>query len=449
VLFGHPVVHVAPIVYPPVDPIALIVYVLLLTVVALLTMQRPAYGLCALILTEPFAFYHAAFATTLTLPKIAVLGVLLGLWTHPNAFATLATRASWRILTAGLLVLAATLLSYAHALHHAPVIRESLKIVEYLLLFCAVTAAYRLDPDRRLVRTAFVCAALLVSLLALGEELTGAPSGLWINGHVVPRIAGPLEGPNQLAGYLDVALPVTMALAMWQPGTLTWIALFFISFADFLTFSRGGLIGGSVAAAIVLYVVRRNVWITLRPLIAGVLAGILVDTAWALQLHLGGARGAVAAFRLDLEDTESSYGGGVGTRSELWHAAITLWKSHKIFGIGAGNFELEIPLTGLHGVKTHANSLYLQALVEGGIPLFAATLWLTYVSIATFIRDRLESPFVAGAMAASAALMLHQIIDFLTFFPKVGGEWWIVLGLACAELAIAARVPQTGRYACA
>jgi O-antigen ligase len=84
--------------------------------------------------------------------------------------------------------------------------------------------------------------------------------------------------------------------------------------------------------------------------------------------------------------------------------------------------------------------LYLQSLVEGGIPLFAATLWLVFTSIGTFVRKRMESPFVVAAFAASVALALHQVVDFLTFYPKVGGEWWIVLALGAAELAVPAQV---------
>lgn len=442
VLFGHPVVHVAPIVYPPIDSTALIVYVALLTAVTLLTMRRPVYGVCALILVEPFAFYHEALATTITLPKVAILGVLLGISTYPNALAPLASKTPLRLLIAGLLVLAATLLSFAHATYHAPVIRESLKVVEYLLLFCAVVAAYRLDPERRAVRIAVIWSVIAVALLALGQEIIGAPSGLWINGHQIPRIAGPLEGPNQLAGFFDVALPLTLALAMEKQDLLSTIGLFLVAWADFLTFSRGGLIAAIVSIVVVAFVLRSPLRTWIKPLIGGVLAGAIVDAAWVFQLHLG----LFASLRFD--DMESSYGGGVGTRSELWHAAMVLWKSHKFFGVGAGNFELEIPLTGLKGVRTHANSLYIQSLVEGGIPLFAATLYLTYTSIASFVRDRAASPFITAAIAGSIALMLHQIIDFLTFYPKVGGEWWIALALAAAELAVPAAY-YSQKLACA
>ncbi len=440
-IFGHPVINAVPV-YPPVDPLALVVYVTVFVSVSLVTTRQPAYGVCALILLEPFAFYHQAFDTTVTVPKVALLGVLLGVSVYPNALAPLLSKTASRVFTAGLLVLAATLLSLAHAAYHAPVIRESLKTVEYLLIFCAVIAAYRLDPDRRSIRIAVIWAAIAVAILALGQELVGAPSGLWINGHEVPRIAGPLEGPNQLAGYLDVALPLTLALAMDQPDALSAAGLFFIAFADFLTFSRGGLIAGAIACVVVAWILRRPLLLWIKPLAGGLFAGLLVVAAWVLQLHLGGLW---PVFRVD--DVESTYGGGVGTRSELWHAAIALWKTHKIFGIGAGNFELEIPLTGLKGVRTHANSLYLQSLVEGGIPLFAATLWLTYTSIAAFVRERACSPFVAAAIAGSVALMLHQIIDFLTFYPKVGAEWWILLALAAAELAVPATYLQ--KTACA
>jgi O-antigen ligase len=116
-----------------------------------------------------------------------------------------------------------------------------------------------------------------------------------------------------------------------------------------------------------------------------------------------------------------------------------MWRDRPLLGVGAGNFELELPQYGLFGVRTHANSWYLQSLAEGGIVLFAATIALLTAVIATFARPlarlRNASPWVVAALAASLALALHQIVDYLVFYPKVGGAWWLLLGIAAAALS--------------
>ena len=68
---------------------------------------------------------------------------------------------------------------------------------------------------------------------------------------------------------------------------------------------------------------------------------------------------------------------GLGTRRQLWDAAWRLWLRHPWLGVGAGNFELELGQAGYPELHTHANSGYLQALVEKGIPGIGALLWLT------------------------------------------------------------------------
>lgn len=423
-----------PAVYPPLDTLGLMFYAAFFVGVTLLTLRRPALGACVLIVVVPFALYQQALHLTITLPKVAVLGVLLGLSAYPDAFAPLAAKAPWRILTAGVFVLCATLVSFVHATHTLPVIRESLKMGEYLVIFCAVVAAYRLDPDRRAFANAILGSAIAVSVLALAQEVFGSTSVLLVNGHPLPRIAGPLEGPNQLAGYFDVALPAALAFSVRDRSTLARTAVFFIVFADILTFSRGGLAGAAAAILTVAIVFHGQLREAIAPLATGIAAGIAVAFSWGIVADSIGM--------LRWWNYQSTYAGGVGTRPELWHAAIVLWRAHPLFGIGAGNFELEIPLTGLRGVRTHANSLYLQALVEGGIPLIAATVWLVYVSISTFVRQRMESPFIVAALAGSIALALHQAVDFLTFYPKIGAEWWIVLALGAAESAVAIRMQQ-------
>ncbi len=418
------------------DSLTLVAFVAFFLAVTLLTIRRPAYGISVLIIAQPFTFSQGFATTTLALPKVALLAVLLGLLAYRDAFVPIGERAPWRIVFAGMLVLGATVFSFGHAVYHDAVMRETLKILEYIVLFCAVVAAYRLDPDRTTIRTAMLGTAIAVAVIALSQELIGAPSAMLLNGHPIPRIAGPLEGPNQLAGYFDVALPFALAFAIGESSILANAALFLIVVTDILTFSRGGLIGAIAGVASVALVARHNLRAPFIAMGAGLAAGLGVAVSWGIVAHTIG-------LERFWDFSESDYAGGVGTRPQLWRAAWTLWLRNPIFGVGAGNFEREIPLTGLRGVRTHANSLYLQSLVEGGVFGLAATLWLVYTSIATFAQEQLRSPFILAAFGASIALALHQVVDLLTFYPKVGGEWWIVMGLGAAEVAVLAHVRQT------
>ncbi len=346
-----------PAAYPPLDAIGLMFYAAFFIGVTLLTMRKAAYGACVLIAVVPFAFYQEAFGTEITLEKTALLGVLLGLSAYRDAFAPLAEKAPWRILVAGILVLCAMLISFVHAAHPDPVIRETLKVAEYVLIFCAVVAAYRLDPDRRALANAAFVTTIAVCALALAQEVTGSTSVLLVSGHTLPRITGPLEGPNQLAGYFDAAIPLALAFIVRERSGIARIALFAAICTDILTFSRGGLAGAAIAILAVAFASRSQLRAAIVPITAGIAAGLAVLFSWALVTH------SLAVLRL--WNSDSSPAGGVGTRPELWRAAITLWREHPVFGVGAGNFELDIPMTGLQGVRTHANSLYLQALSGG------------------------------------------------------------------------------------
>ncbi len=64
------------------DPLSAALFVAAFVAAALLTSRRAAYGLAALILATPFAFAHDILGTSITLPKVVLLGVLLGLTTY-------------------------------------------------------------------------------------------------------------------------------------------------------------------------------------------------------------------------------------------------------------------------------------------------------------------------------------------------------------------------------
>lgn len=414
----------------PLDPFSAVFFAAAFVAAAMLTTRRPAYGLCALLLTTPIAFAHDFAATTITLPKCVLLGVLLGLTTYAGVAGRLRRRPVPLFAGVFSFYVLATVLSVLDAAHPAAVVRETLKWVEYAAFFVAAFSCYALDADDAMLVAVASLTGIAVALSALVQEIAGAPSGLYIGAAIVPRIAGLLEGPNQLSAYCTIAVATLGAWTLVRRTALLDIALGLVVFADVLTFSRAGIVSLPIVAAIVVLWAGRRAWPALVPALLGAIAGAGGAVWWAIYAHTPGI------LRVSL--ASSAYAGGVGNRSELWGAALRMWRDHPLLGVGAGNFELDLPQYGVYGVRTHANSWYLQSLAEGGIVLFLATLTMVGTSIGAFLekpmvaRLRAQPPWVVAALAASVALALHQSVDDFVFYPKVGSAWFLLLGIAAA-----------------
>src|SRR5665213_1671528 len=138
----------------PLDPLAAIIFVAVFVAAALLTLRRPAFGLCALIAAVPFALYRDLLGTTVTIPKVVLVGVVLGLTAHAGRFSSLRLMPIRGILIAAGCLIAATALSILQAGSHGAAVRETLKLVEYAIAFLAAYVCFKLDPDDGLVQLA-------------------------------------------------------------------------------------------------------------------------------------------------------------------------------------------------------------------------------------------------------------------------------------------------------
>jgi O-antigen ligase len=423
-------------VFPPVDALSIAVYAALGAVVFVAVRIRPVDAIVALVATAPFDWSHAIGPTTLTFDKVALVAAVLALAARRPPLAIYSHGAPRALLVAILAVLAATVLSFGVARYHGPVLRESFKSLQYVLVFAVAAVSWAMDPDRRRVRLAVTLTVAAVAILALAQEFTGSNSGVWIQAwpfpKAYPRIAGPLEGPNQLSGYLGIALPFLAVWSLERASCLVLTASALAVAALVLSLGRAGLLCGIVAVAIVFAIRRRA---ARAPIVvvfgASLLAAAIVIASW---------------HNVNLAERFFSLGdplgyGAVGTRRVLWQAAITLWLQHPLLGVGAGNYELLLPTVGVHGVRTHANEWYLQALVEGGIPLLLATFALVWASIAPFVRA-LRDDLCLAAFAASIGFALHGLVDYLMFYPKVGIMWFALLGLAAAAARAAEPNPR-------
>ena len=410
----------------PVDAISLLVYLLCAVAVGALTRRRPALGVAALLVLAPFDLARYVGPTTITTLKAGLIGMLAALaFSRPDlaAFRTAPVRV---MLTAFAATLAAIVLSALHAQHLGPVVREGFKEGEYLLLFLGADAAFATDPDDRPFWRTLEFAVVLVCVSALAEYALGAHSGLAVSGHSLPRIAGALEGPNQLAGYLDVALPVLVARALVHRDRVLTGVILLATITDVLTISRSGVVGAAVGVVVVLLVLRPFSSAAWR---FGGLMLVIAALGIALALRAGVPTGY---FTLDQATQSADH---LGNRSQLWRAAVALWRTSPVVGVGAGNYELDLGEVGLRGVRTHANSIYLQSLAETGVVGLTATVALFAVTIVILGRSGVRRPLVVGALGAAVALASHQVLDDLFFFPKVASAYWLVVGVAIAEIA--------------
>lgn len=432
-------------VYPPVfepphyalGPLHALFFLAIAVAVGLLAYRRPALGVGALILCVPFAEARYIVGTSITVPKAALAGFVIALIVHRTSLRVLSERPVRALLLGFGAILAAIVLSVLHAQHADAVAREFVKWLAYAVVFVAVVVGFAYDPDDRPIWTALIAVAFIEAAEAGFQLLFGAASGVFVGTHQVPRVAGSLEGPNQFAGWLNLLLPVLFARMLTDRNRWLVAATVLCALAEAATLSRSGIVAAVVGAAVVLFVTRPARGVRLGFAFGAVaFAAILVTVGLAVGLE--------ARFFSLAEVPQPDH---LGTRAILWSAALDLWRSSPLVGIGAGNFEFDVGMAGHPEVRTHANSLYLQALSETGLVGLAATAFMLWTVFSTFARSFSRRPLLIGVFAGNVALALHQVFDYLWFFPKVGVFWAVLLAIGVVEL-LAARddagpVPET------
>ncbi|MHB8147088.1 MAG: O-antigen ligase family protein [Vulcanimicrobiaceae bacterium] len=390
-----------------------------------LARRRPVFAAVALIVSAPFALYYHIHGTTITLPKAVLIGSALGLVLRWPIAYRLPGRTFWLLFGAQALLIASMIVSLVHAANIHAALRETLKDIEFLATFTIAYIAYRTDPDELLIRWALAATTVLVAVPALMQEFTGAPEGLMLLGHSIARIAGPLEGPNQLGAYLGIMVPTIAAFVALRPSMgFERIALALGALATVLTFSRGGIAGLLLAFAIIL-LLRHH-----RERARGIAIALAFGFVALFAIACGAMSGHLPDASLIFGQSTDAYNGGLGTRAELWGGADTLWREHSLFGVGPGNFELEISRFA-PGVRTHANSEYFQVLAEQGVVGEVILLALVALSVGVFIR-KCDDPLPLAGFTVATILAFHQIVDTLWIYPKVGIMWWVLIAIAAS-----------------
>jgi hypothetical protein len=128
-------------------------------------------------------------------------------------------------------------------------------------------------------------------------------------------------------------------------------------------------------------------------------------------------------------------------RARLWQAAIALWESRPLLGVGPDNFRrrYEAVLSpGPNGqpysdTRLHANNLYFETLADLGLSGLAVLSGLALALLGSLRRHVAARRLIGIGCAVGALLFfVHGILDYFFEFTPLLGLFWVLLGLTVA-----------------
>lgn len=262
----------------------------------------------------------------------------------------------------------------------------------------------------------------------------------------LPRPGSVIGNPNALAGFLVVLFPLAISrfiyiknrIARWVLAIYALAALLLL----FLTFSRGGWLGGGVALVTLLVLALHHAGMLSRSALAGwwrglsqgqrrVVAGVAL-MAFVLLLVMVGL----------LVASLDASGRSVNLRTRIWSEAAQIFAEKPLTGHGLFSFGQELhryqsmPTLQPH---SHAHNIVLNIAAElglTGLAVLAVTLLLLLRAMRENLRVVNEGnrASVYGGIAACAGFGVHHLLDTPAMMPAIALAGLVVLAIAAAPL---------------
>ena len=266
------------------------------------------------------------------------------------------------------------------------------------------------------------------------------------------RVSSFLGNANVFAGYLELAIPVAVALGLWEKS-IKWrvtalIAALLGILSVLFTFSRGGLFSMAVGVgAVLIYQFRKRLWIPV--LISILFVGFLVKNADVFERQM--------SFFMNP--------GELINQPTLLHRHVTyrgLWNQFldsPVTGVGWGAEEFFWGNTRIysfweirHSVSTESishfgglNSLFLTHAVRGGLISLSSLCLIILAVISASLKAIRKAPFPWG-IGLSAGLLgfgIHQIMDNFLCWPQTSSFFWLYIGILLASISVFSRTGNT------
>lgn len=299
--------------------------------------------------------------------------------------------------------------------------------------FLAINNLHRQESIQILVAVTLAVATAL-SLYALYQFITGNNQ---VFGFIRPtafkgRGSGTFICPNHLAGYLEMLLPVALAILVLSRRRA--LARIFSAYAALMIFvglcvsiSRGGYLAGGLALVFMAGVLVLKYRGYRKVVLLGLLVLALLGGAFAYR-----AEDIQKRFRLALVPGQLQ---NIMGRPDLWAAAARMWLDSPWVGVGPAHFDVRFPEYRPETLQTRpywVHNDYLNILADWGLLGFGlvgggvACLVLGGLRAWRYVRregDGLtakpsdRAALVLGTGTGLLAIALHSFVDFNLQIP--------------------------------
>jgi O-antigen ligase len=309
--------------------------------------------------------------------------------------------------------------------------------VIFFLFACFLIASnfFRSGERLRTLANFLIIFGLILAVFALIQHFTWEGRLFWFRPMPAAGAGtgGPFVNRNHFAGYMEMLIPIPVALSLsrairGEARLLYAFAAAIMGIAEVASLSRGGLVSlvfGLIFLAVVSARQKRNdaqstgkASIIFHPavLIIAMAGAIIAGVVW-----VGADLDMVSRITNDPLTT-----GATMDRRAVWGDTLKMFSAHPILGVGLGAFETVYPIYG-RGDGTYviqfAHNDYIQVLADGGIVGGALALWFIIVVFRAFARgarrrDPLLGALALGGASGIVAILVHSLFDFNLQLPS-------------------------------
>jgi O-antigen ligase len=340
-----------------------------------------------------------------------------------------------------------SILSTIHSMHQYTSIWSTILLINYVTIYYLIIHTVRTRSQLRQLVYFIIGVTIFLSVFGLFKSSGVNPFPWWEYTDIPQssnRLSATFGNPNHLAGYLEMALLLTVGLFLtgFRGGKRIIIVTIIIVFlaALILSLSRGGWFGVLMGLGFMATALMANRHFENKKLLMAIVGGILAVGLIVLS--------TTPVVERILTLTERGTKVNMHVRLVVWQGVNQMISDHPLTGTGPGTFATvytQYQPPGLGDFRLFfAHNDYLHFISEVGLALPVVMVWMIF-ALYKFGFMKLKNPSrlvrgtTLGALSGIAAILVHSISDFNLHIPSNAILFTILGALAAAPVPVGSK----------